>query len=484
MKLTTKFTLAFLVGIVAILAASSTLRVRREIRFFEAEMQRDHQVLGRALAAEVASVWAREGSERALELVRLADVERRRVTIRWVWIDAPPGDPHAGRARSAALEGLTRGVELSWNEPDEGEGGRLTSYFPVRVPGGRVGAIEVSESRAGERQYIRTTVVEEVVETLAIAVVSVALAAAIGAWTVGRPVGALLEKVRRVARGDLTLPVEIRQRDELRELGCELNAMCERLGEARSALLAAHEQLRHADRLATVGTLASGIAHELGTPLNVVQERGKMIRSEKLPPADVAENAGIIVEQCERMARIIRELLAFARNRSPRRAPEDLVALARRTLALLEPLLRKRRVDLELTGPDDGAGIAPVDAALIEQVLTNVVMNGIQAIQARPGPGRLRVRVARERARPPADPGGPERECVRIDIADDGVGIPAEARPRIFEPFFTTKGVGEGTGLGLSVAHGIVRDHGGWLSLETEVGKGSRFSIFLPAQAP
>src|SRR4051812_15420719 len=150
--------------------------------------------------------------------------------------------------------------------------------------------------------------------------------------------------------------------------------MCDALAAANEATsretaarLAAVEQLRHADRLTTVGKLASGIAHELGTPLNIVAGRGYMIASGEATGDEVADNARIIMEQTERMTRIIRQLLDFARPRPVEKARADVRALAAQTVALLRPMADKQRVSLSLVGPDEPA-VAVVDAGQMQQV--------------------------------------------------------------------------------------------------------------------
>jgi two-component system, NtrC family, sensor kinase len=262
-----------------------------------------------------------------------------------------------------------------------------------------------------------------------------------------------------------------------------MNLMCDELARARETVaaetagrIAALEQLRHADRLATVGKLSSGIAHELGTPLNVVSGRAKMIASGETAGPETAENARIIVSQAERMTKIIRQLLDFARRRQPQKEPTDLHAIVRQTLSLMRTIADKHKVSLETAG-DAVPALAEVDGGQIQQALANLVLNGIQAM---PHGGRLTVGLGLERTRPPADHGGPEADYLRLWVRDEGEGIEPEVLERVFEPFFTTKQVGEGTGLGLSVCYGIVREHGGWLAAESRPGEGSRFSIHLP----
>jgi signal transduction histidine kinase len=261
--------------------------------------------------------------------------------------------------------------------------------------------------------------------------------------------------------------------------------MCEALKEARTRAeaeaekrLAALEQLRHADRLRTVGTLASGIAHELGTPLNVIAMRAKMIATGEVPAAEAPESARIIMSQTDRVTKIVRQLLDFARRRVPKRTRTDLSELAERTKLLLAPLAKKAQVEIGVTAATTVA--LELDGAQVEQALTNLVINGIHAM---PKGGTLSIDVRQETASSPA-PDAPAERCAVIEVRDTGVGISEENLDRIFEPFFTTKAVGEGTGLGLSVTHGIVEDHGGWMRAESTVGKGTRFTVYLPAHAP
>jgi signal transduction histidine kinase len=294
----------------------------------------------------------------------------------------------------------------------------------------------------------------------------------------------LAEKARRVGRGDFSGPLALGRRDEMGELAAEMNAMCERLVEARAAVaaqaaarIAVLEQLRHADRLMTVGKLASGIAHELGTPLNVVEVRAGMIAAGEASGDEARAYARAVVEASEHMTRIVRQLLDFARPRGPDRAEEDVRRIAARTLELLEALAGKRGVALALRGGPPA--VAEVDAGQLQQVLTNLVANAIQAMA---GPGEVEVTVERRRASPPAGSGGAEGVHVVVRVRDAGRGIAEEDLPHVFEPFFTTKDVGEGSGLGLSVAYGIVREHGGWMEAESRQGEGSVFSVYLPAK--
>jgi two-component system NtrC family sensor kinase len=503
MKLARKFIVALILGVTLVLGAYAWLTVVGEVAAFEADMRRDQHLLGRVLAAAVSALWSIEGETRALALVRDANEAESELAIRWVWLDAPTGDAHAPRIDRKVLDPVAAGTELSYVV--RGGGGRdgfLATYIPVAVVGpraraGRVGALEVAESLRAEEHYLRWTEMRVGVTTVVMAGLCALLTIVLGVYFVGQPMRRLREKARLVGLGDLGGPLDLRQRDEVGELATEMNAMCERLAEANTRLasetaarLAALEQLRHAERLTTVGKLASGIAHELGTPLNVVAGRAKMIAVGDVAGDEARDNARIVVEQSERMTKIIRQLLDFARRRGPQKSAHDLVQIVQQTLTLLAPLAGKRRVTTRVESPADGAPVmGQVDVGQLQQVLTNLIVNGIHAM---PGGGTLSLGVRRERARPPAGYAGPGAaaeapaagEWLRVSVGDEGVGIPPENVAHVFEPFFTTKGVGEGTGLGLSVAYGIVQEHGGWIAVDSEVGKGSCFSVYLPAEAP
>ena len=262
----------------------------------------------------------------------------------------------------------------------------------------------------------------------------------------------------------------------------------EMLVDETHAHIRANEQLQHANRLATVGQLAAGVAHELGSPLQVVSGRAKMIAVGESTGEDAKESGQIILDQARRMTEIIRGLLDFARRRSAARTPTRVLDLARHAHAMLEPIAHKLGVSLELVELEgDEGSTLEIDAIQIQQALTNLVMNAIQAVSAG---GHVTIEVVRLRAphppdssgllRAPTSPGGADTNCACLRVIDDGPGISDEDQERVFEPFFTTKDVGEGTGLGLSVAHGLVRDNGGWITVESMLGKGARFSIVFP----
>ena len=480
MKVVPKLTLIIGLSVVGVLALGARLRVQREIALFQDDMRRDHLVVGQTLARAVAEVWLLKGKSVALDVVAHSNTTGSFVNVRWVNPSAPPGTPeapHAALAEPARLrQGRSTDILL-----DQGDG-IFRTYVPVNATDESYGAIEVSEPLTHQERYVRATIWRTVLTTGAMSLVAVLLAFAVGSWVIGRPVRALEAKARRVGDGDLSTPLDLKRTDELGGLAQELNSMCDRLAEARdrveaetAARIATLTQLRHADRLSTVGKLSAGIAHELGTPLNVVQGRADMIRTGEAAGEEALDSARIIKEQAQRMSRIVRELMQFARRREPERLPTDLRELARDTVALLRPMTEKSGVSVALS-PTASAHTIAVDPAQLQQSLTNLVMN---AVHASTSGGVVEVDVGRRHEVPPADLGAVPGDYAFISVTDHGQGMSPEVVESVFEPFFTTKGVGEGSGLGLAVAFGIVREHGGWISVDSTPGQGSVFTIYL-----
>jgi len=489
MRISGKLTLGMIGGIVAILAISSYLTVNREIRLFETDMARDHETFAHAVASSMARVWHVDGRAHALGLLEQLDSGEGTMHVRFVPKDGSPSDPRINRA---ALRRVHLGGG-SLHDKLEGPAPKLYSYTAVHLGDETPGVLEISESLEPRDAYVRSTVLRAALTALCLGLVCAALTFALGSSIVGRPVRALVEQARRIGAGDLGIRLDLRQHDEIAELGQEMNAMSSKLSDANTRLVAetaarvhAMQQLRHAERLVTVGKLASGIAHELGTPLNVVSGRAKMISQNAEASDSVRNNARIVMEQSERMAQIIRQLLDFARAGKPNKSLVDLKHLAASTLSLLRPIADKRRVALTFEASEPVSGVI-ADAAQLQQVVTNLVVN---AVQASPESSAVEIglRTARGASKPGANNAGSPSEQARgfvcITVADHGTGMGEDTLERVFEPFFTTKDVGEGTGLGLAVAYGIVQEHGGFITVESKLGEGSRFEVYLPLPDP
>lgn len=277
-----------------------------------------------------------------------------------------------------------------------------------------------------------------------------------------RPVRALVEGTRRVAAGDLTTTIPVTSRTELGDLAAAFNAMTRRLGEVT-------QQLNQADKLASVGRLAAGVAHEINNPLTGVLSYASLLQKRFKEDPEAASDLEVIVRETIRCRGIIRELLDFARPAPPNRHPTDLNEVLRRAVSvvMIQLGLRHVRLDLDLAAE---LPQVPADANQLEQVAVNLLLNAADAIGPEGGEIRVASRFEPEAAKGPG---------VAFTVEDDGPGITAEDLPRLFEPFFTTKGR-HGTGLGLAVTWGIVDSHQGEIEVDSEPGAGARFHVRLP----
>ena len=485
MSISWRFALALGGGILLVHMSFGYVRFHREKNVFQDGAAQDQKVLGRSLALAARRIWTTSGQDPAMDFVAHADHAESQVQIRWVWLAAQPGDPLAPAATTQALEPVRGGKQiiLQLSEPVPS----IYAYSPINMPSTRAAAIEIADPTYNERAYILTSLRNVTLSTLSLLAFCVLIAWLLGGHLISRPVDVLVNHARKLGGGDLSARLALRRTDEIGQLASELNSMAQSLETARDRVdretrnrVTAVEQLRHADRLGAIGTLASGVAHELGTPLNVVEGHAELIREDAGAGQAAQENALIIIKQAKRMTSIIRQLLDFSRRGEPSRVSTDLVDLCKTSLAMVESFARKNDVVTKLLTAEDGRARAVVTAPEIQQVLTNLLIN---AVHAMPKGGTLRLCIRRER-RTSLGNDRTERDFVIIWVEDTGTGMSDEVRSHLFEPFFTTKEVGDGTGLGLAVAHGIVRDHGGWIEVETQEGKGSSFAVYLPEEQP
>ncbi len=276
------------------------------------------------------------------------------------------------------------------------------------------------------------------------------------------PIGRYMGYLERIARGDYSpiLPTR-RYRDEFSALAIAINHMLEELGRRENILVESH-------RLRAIGTLTAGIAHELNNPINNITLTSHMLREDyaDLSDAERREMIDDLIHEAGRTKKIVASLLDFARKSESQIEPLDLSEVVKSTLALAQNQLNLKRVRINLT-------VAPHlptihgDAQQLAQVVLNLVLN---AVDVSPEGGRIELVVDR----------ATEEGFVEIRVIDHGTGIPDHILPLIFDPFFTTKSKGKGAGLGLSICKGIVSKHGGEIAVDTEVGRGTTFSVHLP----
>lgn len=281
-----------------------------------------------------------------------------------------------------------------------------------------------------------------------------------------RPMIELQEKIQRVRDGDLEAKVNFADRsDDIGQLGRNFNQMVEQLRESRAEIERLHNtQMSRAEHLATLGELAAGLAHEIRNPLAGIAGVMDIISRdlpEKSPAREVVKD---VRQEVMRVNRIVSDLLETARPKPPDYRAADLNATAEHAVIFARQQTLSRAIKVELQ-KSDGQLLVEHDPGQIHQVLLNLMLNGIQAMDAG-GPGQVEVTIAQRDGR------------AVVSVSDTGKGIQPEHLPNIFRPFYTTKG--HGTGLGLSLARRIVEDHGGKIKVTSEVGKGTTFEVHLP----
>jgi signal transduction histidine kinase len=258
--------------------------------------------------------------------------------------------------------------------------------------------------------------------------------------------------------------LNVELQDRVREATAELREKNAELRESYERVIGLREALARADQMAAVGNMAASVAHQIGTPLNLISGYVQVIREEEGPASRVTRRLEIVQEQIAKVTTVVRTMLDHARRPTPKEAT-DIGQLVQRVCEVVGPKLEAAAVRLELSV----APVPPVmaDRVQMELALLNLVTNGLDAM---PRGGVMAITVSK------TDTGG-----VRIQVGDTGTGIAADLLPRVFDPWVTTKEAGRGTGLGLSITRDVVEGHGGTITARSEVGVGSVFAVQLPA---
>jgi len=276
-----------------------------------------------------------------------------------------------------------------------------------------------------------------------------------------RPVEVLTEAARRIGDGDLSGGFTLDRQDEIGVLAKTLDDM-------KTKLKSSYDLLLQSEKMALMGQIVAGIAHELNNPLTIVIGNIQLMLMRERNEKSV-ESLSRIQDGAERASKIVKNLLTFARQETPERKLVNVNSIIRKSVELRSYELRVSNVDVS-TELDDALPETMADPHQLQQVFLNLIVNAEHAMIEAHGKGLLRVSSRREEGK------------LHIFFSDDGPGIPNENLHRIFEPFFTTKAVGKGTGLGLSICQGIIVEHGGKIDVESTVGRGTTFIIELPIQ--
>lgn len=468
MKLAGKLILLFIVIVMAVTAISSYFTRQQ---FLANEKQEHKQIVDSIMpmsSQEPFKQAMRSGNHNYfLQVVRT--ISPNEIQVRWVWLEQNmSGDYRPMMEDQIPMIRSSQG-SLSMTDQDEDGTNSLLTYCPFESEG-KKGAVEISSPLKGFDQSSRIWSFN-LWAVFASAFLGIAAIMTAGVRWIAKPLSQLTEKMKRVGEGDFDNDLHIKSNDELGQLAVAVNQMCDKLKSQQEIIrqkseqkIKTLEQLRHADRLKTVGQLAAGLAHEVGTPLNVVSGRASMILSNpEMSPEQVATNAQTIKTEAERISSIIQKLMDFARRSPLSMVHGDLKEVINRAVDLIGPMARGRNIEIKVQLPQSPAD-SKFDFNQMQQVIMNLIDN---AVDASPDQSVIKVTLAEQSSH------------WELTVEDQGPGIKTDDQHKVFEPFFTTKDVGDGTGLGLSIVHGIVEEHGGQIRFENREA-GTAFVVELP----
>jgi signal transduction histidine kinase len=475
-----------IVPLILLVGLYAVVRIREEEGQLLAAEQRNASVTARAIQIAV---------ENALRDRQLADIRRLlselvnrqeqidRIRIYDKSLAATLESEPGAVGGPVAAERLQRVMSQGRSEVVAEEAGNADNFSYVMPLRGRrgemIGALEVLFSSPGAREKRERATRDAVIRLSLLALGLAALTTIVLSRQVLRPLSRLTRSIRAFGEGQPRPPLPVNRRDEVGEVAEAFNRMAEQLQAAQQRILLEsdravdlEQQLRRAETLAVAGKLTSGIAHEVGTPLNIISGRAEiLLRS--LPVDDPGRpDLEVIVAQTDRISAIIRSLLDTVRQQKPEIQPVAIPVLLERVVPLMEHMARRRGVSIASAAAPPLPDIA-ADPNQVQQVLINLIVN---ALEATPRGGRIGI----ETWACPND----GRPGVAVAVSDTGSGIPADAIGHVFEPFFTTKPQGQGTGLGLPICRDILREHGGTLAVQSREGHGTTFTAWLPVPEP
>lgn len=380
----------------------------------------------------------------------------------------------SGAIVDALLERLAASAAASGNEhvtfDPADDPWRVVFTAPLSADDSTVlGSLTVSRPTRPLAEDLRSTRNRLVLALVAFTLSTLIAGLLLGTLHVSRPIARLLDGVRQIREGDFRAHVRPGRNDEIGELVDEFNAMIAALAKSRERIESELEArsrlelgLQRVDKLVTIGQLSAGLAHEIGSPLQVLSGRASALQEHADP--EVRRQAGLLVDQCDRITRIVEQLLSFGRRKPVAVGPCDLLVPVVAVNDLLSGEARRREISLLLEkgdGPFDIVG----DIDQLQQVTLNLVRN---AMAATPAGGAITVRVDRA------------GEFVRLVVRDTGPGMDRETQSRLFDPFFTTRASEGGTGLGLAVVRAIVDEHRAKVDVYSEPGSGAEFVVSFP----
>ena len=487
MRIPSKLVLGLATASAIILGAYGFRELRKEEKDLTDVAKHDMKVLGTALKVAI---------ENALRDQQIADIHEilGSLKLKDSAIDVlvfdpagrlsphPFGSPSSAESVRDAVVTVSSSGESMVRIQRNGGASHLVGVFPLRDDDGtNLGSMAVVRPMDVLRADLRSETISTVLSILTL----IAGVAGVGWFLVhlyvGRPLTRLMVAMEDVRAGNLTANVSVQRTDEVGLLTAQFNSMVRELESARRRLIEATESrealeagLRRVDKLATLGQLSAGLAHEIGSPLQILNGRARALASRTDLPADVRRAAQVFEEQSDRIAKIVEQLLTVARRKPAHWGEIDLGTTVGPIVDLLEHEARRRAVRLDFERPSTPLMVV-ADVDQVQQVTLNLLSN---ALRATPRGGRVRLTLAASSFK--SGEGVHEYPSVSLVVDDTGCGIAEELLGQIFEPFFTTWADAGGAGLGLTVVKSIVDEHGGTITVLSEKNIGTRFTVHFP----
>ena len=472
-----QFILITTIAIVLLMGITGYLAVEREKGILYTEAEREGRLLGETLAIPIINdlIYERLGLVEEgglLDNYILEIFNRKDLDLIYIAILDEDGRvishnniTEYGKVYSdpRTLKALKAGATLTQKFLNSGHRS-LDFGVPLTIGNKRWGTLKFGVSLKNMEREIADTVRKIVFLTFFLVVAGFAVILLLSRRFIS-PITHLAAAMEKTGADYLNVKVEVKGHDELAVLGERFNSMIERLRLANEELRKTHEKLVQSEKLASIGILAAGVAHEINNPLGGLFNCLQMLRQNDGNPEARLKYLELAKEGLDRIESTVRKLLWMARKSE--HAPADVVIknVVENVRSFVEYKLRKGRIEFISEIPEDLHVF--VDLHDFQQVLLNLFINAIQAMK---DGGQLTVR------------GHKEGQGVKIEVKDNGCGIAQENVGKIYDPFFTTKPTGEGTGLGLWLTYEIIRNYGGDIMVESEVGKGSGFTLSFPVK--